>query len=205
MSRCCEDINCESMSSCLKGTFPIFSWLRTYKREDFMSDVISGCTVAVMHIPQGMGYALLANLPPVTGIYMAFFPVLLYVIFGTSRHNSMGKWLLGVEEITWRILHTSIKTHLPSFPTSSFSSFFCVCYSTGTFAVISLMVGKTVTSYSYEYSDSLMAQQAGYSAIEVATLVCFIVGVIQVINNKLLMRKGWSLFKKNSAIFLSSH
>lgn len=129
MSRCCEDINCESMSSCLKGTFPIFSWLRTYKREDFMSDVISGCTVAVMHIPQGMGYALLANLPPVTGIYMAFFPVLLYVIFGTSRHNSMGKWLLGVEEITWRILHTSIKTHLPSFPTSSFSSFFlCVLF-----------------------------------------------------------------------------
>lgn len=55
-----------------------------------MSDVISGCTVAVMHIPQGMGYALLANLPPVVGIYMAFFPVLFYVIFGTSRHNSMG-------------------------------------------------------------------------------------------------------------------
>lgn len=79
------------MGSCIKGTFPIFSWLHSYKREDFMSDLISGCTVAVMHIPQGMGYALLANLPPITGIYMAFFPVLLYVIFGTSRHNSMGK------------------------------------------------------------------------------------------------------------------
>lgn len=59
-----------------------------------MSDVISGCTVAIMHIPQGMGYALLANLPPVTGIYMAFFPVLMYIIFGTSRHNSMGRWWL---------------------------------------------------------------------------------------------------------------
>lgn len=43
-----------------------------------------------MHIPQGMGYALLGNLPPVVGIYMAFFPILMYVIFGTSRHNSMG-------------------------------------------------------------------------------------------------------------------
>jgi len=44
-----------------------------------------------MQIPQGMGYALLANLPPVIGIYMAFFPVLLYVIFGTSRHNAVGE------------------------------------------------------------------------------------------------------------------
>lgn len=61
--------------------------------------------------------------------------------------------------------------------------------STGTFAVISLMVGKVVISYSYQYSDSSMAQQAGYSAIEVATLVCFIVGVIQVTTNKLLIRE----------------
>lgn len=114
-----------------------------------------------MHIPQGMGYALLANLPPVTGIYMAFFPVLLYVIFGTSRHNSMGKSISKIHDSL-----AMIDTHFLS--------------STGTFAVISLMVGKVVTTYSYQYSQSPTAQQAGYSAIEVATLVCFIVGVIQV-------------------------
>lgn len=37
-----------------------------------------------------MGYAMLANIPPIIGIYTAFFPVLMYFIFGTSKHNSMG-------------------------------------------------------------------------------------------------------------------
>ena len=39
----------------------------------------------------GMAYALLGNLPPIIGIYMAFFPVIIYSFMGTSRHVSMGK------------------------------------------------------------------------------------------------------------------
>lgn len=34
--------------------FPIFSWLPSYNvKNDLVGDIVSGCTVAVMHIPQG--------------------------------------------------------------------------------------------------------------------------------------------------------
>ena len=51
----------------------------------------------------------------------------------------------------------------------------------GTFAVVSIMVGKSVITYSSEYSSSELARNAGYTSTEVATLLCFLVGMIQVI------------------------
>ncbi|CAG9861405.1 unnamed protein product [Phyllotreta striolata] len=75
----------------LRETVPVLKWLPEYNwKKNFSGDIISGVTVAVMHIPQGMAYGLLGNVPPVVGMYMAFFPVLVYFIFGTSKHVSMG-------------------------------------------------------------------------------------------------------------------
>ncbi len=69
---------------------PIVGWLRDYQRADLGPDVIAGLTTAVMLVPQGMGYALLAGLPPIHGLYASVAPILLYAILGTSRHLAVG-------------------------------------------------------------------------------------------------------------------
>lgn len=70
---------------------PILNWLPRYElKTNLLHDVIGGLTVGIMHVPQGIAYALLAGVDPVVGLYTSFFPVLMYMFFGTSRHCSTG-------------------------------------------------------------------------------------------------------------------
>ncbi|WBU88385.1 SulP family inorganic anion transporter [Cellulophaga omnivescoria] len=70
--------------------FPILTWLKTYKKGDFIKDLLAGFTVGIILIPQGMAYAMIAGLPPVYGLYAALFPTLMYVFLGTSRQLAVG-------------------------------------------------------------------------------------------------------------------
>jgi sulfate permease, SulP family len=71
---------------------PILEWGTPYfkERHDLVADLIAGLTVAVMLIPQSMAYALLANLPPVYGMYTALWAPAMYALFGTSKHLQIG-------------------------------------------------------------------------------------------------------------------
>ena len=65
-------------------------WLKQYRRSLLAGDVTAGIVVAMMMIPQGMAYALVAGLPPVAGIYASILPPLLYALFGSSMTQSVG-------------------------------------------------------------------------------------------------------------------
>ncbi|XP_019139078.1 chloride anion exchanger [Corvus cornix cornix] len=71
--------------------FPVISWLPAYRfRAWVLSDIVSGINTGLVAVLQGLAFALLVNVPPSYGLYAAFFPVLVYFIFGTSRHISVG-------------------------------------------------------------------------------------------------------------------
>ncbi|XP_032451964.1 solute carrier family 26 member 6 isoform X5 [Nasonia vitripennis] len=137
--------------SCIRRLIPVIGWLPRYHfKRDLFGDLIAGITVAVMHIPQGMAYAILGNVPPITGIYMAFFPVLVYFIFGTSRHNSMGTFAV-ICMMTGKI----VLTHSSS------------------------PVAGVDNSTDSQIHANLDAPPGHYSPVEVASAVCFMVALIQ--------------------------
>ncbi|XP_027839648.2 prestin isoform X3 [Aphis gossypii] len=148
-----------------KTVMPAIDWLFTNYNwsEDFFKDFVAGFTVAVLNIPQGMAYAMLGNVDPTVGLYMAIMPVIVYSLLGTSRHVSMGS-----------------------------------------FSVVCLMTGKVVNTYAnannanyingnpdadptagamIDPAVSLQPHDAAgvYTAIEVATAVTLMVGLIQIL------------------------
>lgn len=65
-------------------------WMRDYPQSQLATDVMAGLVVAVLVIPQSLAYALLAGLPPQVGLYVSIFPVMVYVLFGSSRVQAVG-------------------------------------------------------------------------------------------------------------------
>ena len=70
--------------------FPLFAHLRAPDRGAFRDDLLAGVITAILLIPQGMAYALLAGLPPEMGLYASIVPPFVYAFFGTSRALAVG-------------------------------------------------------------------------------------------------------------------
>jgi SulP family sulfate permease len=70
--------------------FPIIKDLLTYNKSTLYSDLIAGLSIAVIVIPQGLAYAMIAGLPPIYGLYAALVPQFIHGIMGTSRHPAVG-------------------------------------------------------------------------------------------------------------------
>ena len=69
---------------------PIIGWLKTYTRHDFNDDLLAGVITAILLVPQGIAYAILAGLPPELGLYASILPPAVYALLGTSRTLSVG-------------------------------------------------------------------------------------------------------------------
>jgi high affinity sulfate transporter 1 len=62
----------------------------SYRRAWLPRDVIAGIVLSTLLVPQGMAYAELAGLPPITGLYTSVLCLLGYAVFGPSRILVLG-------------------------------------------------------------------------------------------------------------------
>lgn len=99
-----------------------------------------------------MAYALLAGVDSIGGLYMAFFPLLVYVFFGTSKHISMGTFAV-ISIMTSKIVATYSD---PNYGSSG--------------ALNSTNVGGDVMEATYPYTP-----------FQVATAVSMVCGIYQII------------------------
>jgi len=69
---------------------PGIAVVRSYRRDWFRRDLVAGLVLSALLVPQGIAYAELAGLPPVTGLYATAVPLLAYAVFGPSRILVLG-------------------------------------------------------------------------------------------------------------------
>ena len=68
----------------------LLSTLKNYKKEYLKQDIFSGIIIAAVSIPISMGYAQIAGLPAVYGLYGSILPILLFAFFSTSKQFIFG-------------------------------------------------------------------------------------------------------------------
>jgi len=79
---------------CAALNLPCVEWLSRITAADARGDLVVGITVAVVLVPQAIAYALLANLPPVYGLYTSLVPMVAYALAGRSPHLCVGPFAL---------------------------------------------------------------------------------------------------------------
>src|SRR4051794_41557633 len=64
--------------------------LRSYQMRWLRKDVVAGLVLTALLVPQGMAYAELAGLPPITGLYTSILCLIGYALCGPSKILVLG-------------------------------------------------------------------------------------------------------------------
>jgi high affinity sulfate transporter 1 len=73
-----------------RAYLPGLALVTSYRQAWLPKDIVAGLVLSALLVPQGMAYADLAGLPPVTGLYTSILCLLGYAVFGPSRILVLG-------------------------------------------------------------------------------------------------------------------
>jgi sulfate permease, SulP family len=65
---------------------PVMRAVLPIERSQVPTDVLAGVTLAALGIPEVLGYARIAGMPVVTGLYTLLLPMAVFAVLGSSRH-----------------------------------------------------------------------------------------------------------------------
>ena len=85
--------------------FPVLQGILPINRLQVPLDIIAGISLAALAIPEVMGYAKIAGMPVISGLYTILIPLAVFSIFGSSRHL-----VVGADSATAAILATALVT-----------------------------------------------------------------------------------------------
>ncbi|RUS29702.1 sulfate transporter family-domain-containing protein [Jimgerdemannia flammicorona] len=172
----------------LSRWIPILEWLPNYRsKQGFLFDLVAGITISTIVIPQSMAYATLAptvqlaDLPPAFGLYTSLIPVVIYCVFGTSKHMSTGAFavtslLLG-NAVTQ--LMTSLLTVAPSLPADNPP----LPTDNTSFSAISLFLSNPYMFFTAPTTNTNPSTDPTYTPtfIALSLALTFLVGLVQLI------------------------
>ncbi len=80
----------------LKRLLPFLAWTPLLKdKQVWWDDLIAGLTGAIIVLPQGVAFAVIAGMPPEYGLYAAMVPAIIAALFGSSFHLVSGPTTTG--------------------------------------------------------------------------------------------------------------
>ena len=68
------------------GPWPVLQGVLPVRRERVPAEVLAGLTLAALGVPEVLGYAKIAGMPLVTGLYTMLLPMAVFAVLGSSRH-----------------------------------------------------------------------------------------------------------------------
>ncbi len=79
-----------NLSRGMRMFLPFLSWLPNTSKRDLSADLMAGITGAIVVLPQGVAFAVIAGMPPEYGLYAGMVPAIIAALFGSSRHLVSG-------------------------------------------------------------------------------------------------------------------
>ncbi|MDH5598596.1 MAG: SulP family inorganic anion transporter [Cyclobacteriaceae bacterium] len=74
----------------IKSFFPFLQWMPELTKKTIQADLIAGITGAIVVLPQGVAFAMIAGMPPIYGLYTAMVLPIVAALFGSSKHLISG-------------------------------------------------------------------------------------------------------------------